>query len=151
MDCELLDADKALEQKPEIAILTKGVSMRPMLREHRDIVIVERVNRKLRVNDVPLYRVAGRKEFVLHRILKVTKDGYIIRGDNLLYKEYDVKDEDIIGVLKAFYRDGKYYDCATSRKYKCYILFNRASFPLRRAWRLHIRPFLSKIKHTVFK
>ena len=151
MEHELLDADKALEQKEEIAILTRGISMRPMLREHRDVVIIERVNRKLRANDVPLYRVAGIKEFVLHRILKVTKDGYIIRGDNLFRKERNVKDEDIIGVLKAFYRDGKYYDCATSKKYKIYVFYIRVSYPFRHAWRFYIRPFLSKIKHTVFK
>ena len=151
MERELLDADKALEQKSEIAILTKGISMRPMLREHRDVVIVERVNRPLKAGDVPLYRVAGREEFVLHRIVKCTKNGYVIRGDNLLSNEYNVKDSDIIGVLKACYRDGVYFDCATSRKYKLYSLYIRLSFPLRKLWRLKVRPILSKIKHTVFK
>ena len=145
------NADEALETEPEVAILTRGISMRPMLREHKDIVIIERVTRKLKKYDVPLYRRPNCDRFVLHRIVKITDNGYVIRGDNLLYNEYDVTDNDIVGVLKAFYRDGKYYNCATSKKYKIYILLNQFCFPFKRTWRLKIKPFLSKIKHSIFK
>ncbi|MBE6732813.1 MAG: hypothetical protein E7561_02315 [Ruminococcaceae bacterium] len=135
-------ADVALKEKSEVAVLTAGISMRPMLREHRDVVIIERVTRPLRANDVPLYRRPNESRLVLHRILKVRRDGgYVIRGDNLLFKEYDVKDEDIVGVLKAFYRDGKYYDCAKSIPYKLYIVYNRATF----VFRLLRRKYLPKI------
>ena len=145
------NADELLEISEEVHVLTSGISMRPMLREHRDIAVVERVNRKLRKNDVPLYRRAGCEKLVLHRILKVTDNGYIIRGDNLYHKEYDVTDEDIVGVLKAFYREGKYYDCATSKIYHIYIILNRLSFPFRYSWIVKIKPFLAKIKHFIFK
>ena len=146
-----INADELLEISEEVHVLTSGISMRPMLREHRDIAVIERVNRKLKKNDVPLYRRAGCDKLVLHRILKVTDNGYVIRGDNLYYKEYDVTDEDIVGVLKAFYREGKYYDCATSKTYHIYIFLNRLSFPFRYAWRFKIKPFLAKIKHLIFK
>ena len=145
------NADIALQSEPEVAILTRGISMRPMLREHKDIVIIERVNRKLKKYDVPLYRRPNCDRFVLHRIVKITDKGYVIRGDNLLFNEYDVTDDDIIGVLKAFYRDGKYYDCATSKAYKAYVIINQLYSPLRRVWRLKIKVFLSKIKHLIFK
>ena len=146
-----INADELLEISEEVHVLTSGISMRPMLREHRDIAVIERVNRKLKKNDVPLYRRAGCDKLVLHRILKVTDNGYVIRGDNLYYKEYDVTDEDIVGVLKAFYREGKYYDCATSKTYHIYIVLNRLGFPFRYLWRLKIKPFLAKIKHLIFK
>ena len=58
MDKALMNADEALKISSEISVLTSGISMEPMLREHRDIAIVERVNRKLKKNDVPLYRRA---------------------------------------------------------------------------------------------
>lgn len=151
-------ADVALKEKSEVAVLTSGISMRPMLREHRDVVIIERVNRPLRVNDVPLYRREGCSRLVLHRILKIRRDGgYVIRGDNLLVNEYDVKDEDIVGVLKAFYRDGKYYDCATSIPYKLYIFYNRATFVFRVLRRKYLPkvlrrlPFLGKAKRAVLE
>ena len=146
---DLLNADEALKENEEVAVLTSGISMEPMLRQHKDIVIIKRVNGRLKRNDVPLYRRAGCDRFILHRILKVTSDGYVIRGDNLYTKEYDVKDGDIIGVLKAFYRDGKYYDCEKSRKYKTYVFFMRVSYPLRYIWKFKLRPFLGKIKRFI--
>lgn len=146
---DLLNADEALRENEEVAVLTSGISMEPMLRQHRDIVIIKRVNGRLKRNDVPLYRRAGCDRFILHRILKATNDGYVIRGDNLYRKEYDVKDGDIIGVLKAFYRDGKYYDCETSRKYKIYVFLMRTSYPFRYFWKFRLRPFLGKIKRFI--
>ncbi len=146
-----LNADELLEISEEVHVLTSGISMRPMLREHRDVAVIERVNRKLKKNDVPLYRRAGCDKLVLHRILKVTDNGYVIRGDNLYQNEYDVTDDDIVGVLKAFYREGKYYDCATSKIYHIYIVLNRLSYPIRYSWRIKIKPFLAKIKHLIFK
>lgn len=143
------EIEKALEQNQEVCSLTVGISMQPMLRQHRDIVVIKRVDGKLKKNDVPLYKRTGRDKLVLHRILKVTNDGYVIRGDNLYTKEYDVKDGDIIGVLKAFYRDGKYYDCEKSRKYKTYVFFMRVSYPLRYIWKFKLRPFLGKIKRFI--
>ena len=145
------EIEKALEQNHEVCSLTVGISMRPMLRQHRDIVIIKRIDRKLKKNDVPLYKRPGRDKLVLHRILKVTENGYVIRGDNLYIKECDVKDGDIIGVLKAFYRDGKYYDCEKSRKYKTYVFFMRVSYPLRYIWKFKLRPFLGKIKRFIKK
>ena len=35
----------------------------------------------------------------------------------------------IVGVMKAFYRDGKYFDCEKSRKYKVYVVLNRMKLP----------------------
>lgn len=142
-------AAEALRENEEISVLTAGTSMRPMLRDHKDMVVIKRKNGRLKKNDVPLYSRTGSKKFILHRILKVTPEGYIIRGDNLYKKEYDIKDENIVGVLKAFYRDGKYIDCEKSRGYKIYVFLNRASYPLRYFWGVLIRPTLGKIKRFI--
>lgn len=147
---EKIDLKQALSERQEVHLLTSGTSMQPMLREHRDIVVIERVNRPLKRNDVPAYTVKPDMPYVLHRILKVTDKGYIIRGDNLFSKEF-VTDSQIIGVLKAFYREGKYIDCAKSKKYKLYVAYIRLSYPAKKLWRFYIRPFLSKIKHTIIK
>ena len=146
---DIYEIEEKLKNDEEVSSLTVGISMEPMLRQHRDIVIIKRVNGRLKRNDVPLYRRAGCDRFILHRILKVTNDGYVIRGDNLYRKEYDVKDGDIIGVLKAFYRDGKYYDCEKSRKYKIYVFLMRTSYPFRYFWKFRLRPFLGKIKRFI--
>ena len=85
--------------------LTKGGSMRPMLREGRDTVFISPVVNRLKKYDVPLYRKG--ESYVLHRIIRVTDDGYVICGDNCLFLEY-VKDETLVGVLSGFRRDDKY-------------------------------------------
>lgn len=146
----LSNVDEVLKTEPEAAVLTRGVSMRPMLREHRDVVIIERINRPLKRWDVPLYRRKKNEPFVLHRIIKITKDGrYVIRGDNTYKLELNVTDDDMIGVLKAFYREGKYYDCATDKGYKVYVFFNQISYPVRWFWVRVIRPMPRRIKRVL--
>ena len=140
-----LHIEEQLALSGEVMVCTSGISMLPMLRNRRDMVVITKVKRPLERHDVPLYRLDSGK-LVLHRILKVTDGGYIIRGDNLYFNEF-VKDEQIIGVLKAFYRSGKYYDCEKSTAYKLYTVYVRVSYPFRRLWKLKIRPVLSRIKH----
>ncbi len=150
-ETELKNAEELLKTQDEVMTRTKGASMRPLLRQGRDIVVIKRPQFPLKAGDVPLYRVREKKELVLHRILKADKDGtYIIRGDNLFLKEY-VKESQIVGVMKAFYRDGRYCDCEKSRKYKLYIILNRASYPLRYLWKCMVRPMLVKVYKKIFK
>lgn len=148
---EYQNIEQALNEKGEIIASTSGISMYPMLRHRRDMVVIEKASGKLKKYDVPLYRLSSGK-LVLHRILKVTDNGYIIRGDNLFHKETNITDDNIIGVLKAFYRNGKYVNCAESKAYRFYIVLVMISYPLRWLWKkLKIRQILSKIKHTIIK
>lgn len=150
-ESELKNAEELLKTQDEVMTRTKGTSMRPLLRQGRDVVVIKRPCFPLKAGDAPLYRVMGKKELVLHRILKVRGDGiYIIRGDNLFRKEY-VKESQIVGVMTAFYREGKYCDCEKSRKYKLYIILNRASYPLRYLWKCMVRPMLAKIYKLIKK
>lgn len=131
----------------EYVSMTSGYSMYPMLKQHRDIVVIKPVTSPLSVYDVPLYKRGGCNKLVLHRIIKINPDGsLVIRGDNTYRKELDVKNEDIVGVLKAFYRKGKYYDCEKSRSYRVYILFMRLSYPVRWVWKTKLRPLLRRVK-----
>ena len=149
LDGDSKSIEEQLAETGEVITSSAGFSMYPMLRNRKDMIVIESVKRTLKPNDVPLYRLASGK-LVLHRILSVKDGVYIIRGDNLFAKEY-IKPEQIIGLLKAFYREGKYYDCATSRKYKIYVLYIRLSYPWRHLWRKGIRPVLSKCKHAVLR
>ncbi len=146
---DLKSVEELLKTQDEVMTRTRGISMRPLLRQGRDIVVIKKPEFPLKPGDAPLYRVKGKKELVLHRILKVKDDGgYIIRGDNLFFKE-NVRREQIVGVMKAFYREGKYCDCEKSRKYKIYVFLNRISYPLRYLWKCGLRPVLGKIKRAI--
>ena len=141
--------ESALAEHGEIMACSSGVSMFPMVRHRKDMVVIEKVNRELKKYDVPVYRLNSGK-IVMHRILEVRPDCYVIRGDNLLHKEY-IKPEQIIGVLKAFYRNGKQVDCATSKGYKFYVFWIMHSYWLRYLWKKIVRPILSKLKHFILK
>ena len=140
----------ALETKGEFVTLIKGISMWPLLRQNKDIVVITKPIGELKEGDVPLYKRCNYDFLVLHRILKVRDNDYVIRGDNTYSLEYVPKDY-VVGVLKGFYRNGKYYDCNECRGYKVYIFFNRITYFPRKLWKRSIRPILSKIKHSVFK
>lgn len=142
---------EALKEKNEAWSLTKGASMRPMLREHKDIVVIERISAELKVGDVVAYPGAN-GTYTLHRIVRIKKNGaLIIRGDNNYFTEFNIKKENIVGILREFYREGKYINCKTDKKYKFYTKYIVLSYPFRFLWKKRLRPILAKIKRSVFK
>lgn len=83
-----------------------GYSMMPLIKQGRDVLVISAVNGRLKRYDIPLYkRDSG--QYVLHRILKVRKNDYVICGDNRCNKEYGITDRHIIGVLSGIIRDGR--------------------------------------------
>ena len=46
-----------------------------------------------------------RKNIKCSLVSSIYEENYVICGDNCLYREYGVTDEDIVGVLTGFYRD----------------------------------------------
>ena len=96
--------EEELERNGILIYTNRGDSMMPLLRENRDLIHIRRVNGRCRKYDVPLYkRDSG--QYVLHRILKVRKNDYVICGDNRWKREYGITDRHILGVLEAVTRD----------------------------------------------
>lgn len=92
----------------EVRFKPRGISMLPFLMEGRDEVILAASPEKLKKGDIPFYR-RDEGGFVLHRIVGIDKDGsYVLCGDNQYHREHGVKQEQIIAVVKAVYRKGKY-------------------------------------------
>lgn len=147
-----LEVTQCLEISNDVPVMTEGVSMRPMLRQHRDVVVIKRVDRPLKKHDVVAYNIPSKDKLVLHRIIKITRDGrYIIRGDNTYRREYGITDDKIVGVMKCFYREGRYCDPEKSFKYKLYVFFMRAFYPARFVWKCKLYPLLAKVKHCLDK
>ena len=112
--------EEQIQQHGSLVYTNVGDSMMPLLREKRDLLIVEkRGAERLKKYDVPLYKRPN-GQYILHRIIKVRKDDYVIVGDNRWQREFGVKDEWIFGVLTAVVRDGKRMD-VTDWKYKLYV------------------------------
>ncbi len=98
-------------------IKVSGTSMYPLVQHRRDSVVL-RAAGELKKGDVPLYRRPEGK-YVLHRIVKVTDEGYGIMGDFETEVEYPVKKDAVVAVAEGFYRKGNYISC-DSLWYKIY-------------------------------
>ena len=106
---------------------TRGVSMEPMLRQNRDLVVIRVPASRLKKYDVALYKRGD--AYVLHRVIEDRGDHYLIRGDNT-YAPENVPDAAVIGVLTGFQRKGKQHE-VTEWGYRLYVHFWQAIFPLR--------------------
>jgi hypothetical protein len=112
--------EEQIEQHGSLIYTNVGDSMLPLMREHRDLLIIEkRPEGRCKKFDIVLYRRPSGKH-ILHRIIKVRKDDYIIAGDNRWEREIGVKDEWIFGVLTGIVRDGKKIDLK-GWKYRLYV------------------------------
>ena len=135
--------EEQLAQNVKLIYTNKGDSMMPLIKQDRDLLIIEPANGRLKKYDVPLYkRDSG--QYVLHRILKVREDDYVICGDNRWVKEYGIQDRHIIGVLTAVVRDGKEIS-VNNWKYKLYVHLWCDMFPIR-AFIVHA---VNKIKRII--
>ncbi len=108
---------------------TEGDSMYPLIVEGKNKVLVTLPEFPLLKGDVPLYKRDGR--YVLHRIVRVTKKGYIISGDNRGHAEKGITDSDIIGVLAGVY-DGDNLLKSTDKEYIKHTKKVLRSYPIRR-------------------
>ena len=119
--------EELLAQDGKLVYKTKGVSMQPMLTENRDLVIIAVPEGRLKPGDVAFYRRG--KDYVLHRVIRVLEDGYLIRGDNTYVLER-VPESAVLGVLTAFNRKGKLHR-VTEPGYRRYVRLWTALYPLR--------------------
>lgn len=104
--------------------------MMPLIKQGRDLLVISRKpEHRLRRFDVPLYK-RDTGQYVLHRIIRVRQNDYVICGDNRVNKEYGITDRHIIGVLTAVIRNGKELS-VNSTKYKLYVYLWYLLFPFR--------------------
>ena len=80
MSNELVNFEELLKRDGSFLYTFKGVSMKPLLNQGKDVVIISSIDRPIKKLDIVLYKVGER--YVLHRVLKIKKDHYVIRGDN---------------------------------------------------------------------
>lgn len=134
--------EEYFEKYDTLTYRNTGISMEPLLKQGRDVFTVEKKkNERFRKYDVVMYRRPPDK-YVLHRIIKVRENDYVILGDNCINKETGITDEDILGVMTSFVRNGKEHK-VTDLSYRMYVqLWCRMAF---------LRIFLKKVKYKLRK
>lgn len=97
--------EELLAEEGVFVSTTSGVSMMPMLRDRRDTIVITPACGRLKKYDVALYRRGD--DYVLHRVVKVLPDSYIICGDNCVTLEKGITDAQVIGKLTEVRRGEK--------------------------------------------
>ena len=130
---------ETLEKNGEVTFISAGRSMLPVIRDRKDAVTLVKPRREIKPGDIVFYQ-RDNGQFILHRVMFVNSDKYVMRGDNQWDNEYNIRRDQIIGVLKCFERNGKIHN-VTDRDYLMYVKL----LPLIRFFRKTYYGFKSKV------
>lgn len=117
--------EREIEERGFCIIKTVGISMEPLLHNRYSSVVLKKIQEPLKANDVVLFVRSGKNgaednNYVLHRIIKIHKNSYIIRGDNCIENEV-VDREQIIGIMTGFFNGDDYVECSSDLQYQKYM------------------------------
>ena len=102
-----IDLEQLLQEGNIIRIRPQGCSMYPLFIPGRDEALIQQTDgTDCHRNDVVLYR-RDQGILVLHRICRVTSDGFYMVGDNQFEVEGPLRPDQLRGRLIAFIHNGK--------------------------------------------
>ncbi len=114
----MMNIEQYLAENGRLIYTNKGRSMLPLLREGRDLFIIEaKRGGRCNVGDAVLFKRGS--DYVLHRVIAVHSGSYDILGDNCINPERGIKEADILGIMTGFVRDGREH----SINEPCYRLY----------------------------
>lgn len=117
----------------EVSIISSGNSMYPLFRDKQDVVCLEQITEEVKKYDMVLYQ-REKGKYVLHRIVGIGADGYILRGDHQYVNEYPITAEQLIAKVGSFQRNGRQVNCEKSICYRIYArVWVNTSFLRRKA------------------
>lgn len=97
-----------LETAGKANLTVTGYSMLPFLKQFRDSVQLEPVTAQLAPGDIALYR-RDSGTYILHRVIRLTPEGYLFCGDNQ-YALEPVRQDQLLARVCSYVRKGKRRD-----------------------------------------
>ncbi len=148
-DRDFVNYEELLQNEGVLIAPNVGKSMMPLLRENYDIMVIKKKGaERCKKYDAVLYKSRGR--YVMHRVIKVRENDYVIVGDNCRVLEYGITDDNILGVLVAVLRGGKRELKCDSFILKLYAHLWCDFFPVR-AFLIFLREKFVKIAKLILK
>ena len=108
------DYQAVLNQTGTLSFVPNGNSMWPFLKHRHQTVIIQKISTTVNKFDVIFFRREN-GDYVLHRVIDVDGDCFIVRGDSQLFTER-VKKDQVFGVMTGFYK-GKKFVSSSDEKY----------------------------------
>ncbi len=138
--------EEELARTGQLIYTCSGTSMLPIIRQHRDLLLLRKPEGRLQKFDIALYKRKN-GQYILHRIMDVREHDYIFCGDNQYSLEYGITDDQILAVLTGLIRDGRELPMDTL-PYRMYVHFWCGCFRLR-APLLRTRRLAGRIKRKL--
>ncbi len=134
--------EEHLNRYGTLLFTNQGSSMRPLIRQGKDAFVIQKKGAgRCKKYDAVLYKCGGK--YILHRILQVREQDYVICGDNCFRREYGITDRNILGVMTEVIRGGKTVK-VTHPGYLLYVHLWCDFFPVRAAL-LRLRGALGRL------
>ena len=130
---ERISKEQFIDENGFLVIHPIGVSMLPMLRGGKDTVELVAPD-AIRLHDVVWYR-RPTGEQVLHRVVGIEGDTFVLCGDAQTVCEHGVRRADILGVMCGFYR-GERYVSVENKWYRAYVALWSCMIFRRMAWKM---------------
>ena len=106
-----------LNKDNELFFTNVGYSMYPLIKEREDILHIVKTD-EFKKGDILLYK-SNVDHYVLHRLLKIKKDQYILAGDYNYFKDQPITKEQILGKLITIKKkDGTLIDLSKDKKFR---------------------------------
>ena len=115
MSTRLDNFKEILEKEGELFYTNVGFSMYPLIKEREDILHIKKSSIYKR-GDIVLY-LSSSDKYVLHRIIKIKKDKYILAGDYNYFLDKPISHSQILGSLVSIKKkDGCVIDLSKDKK-----------------------------------
>ncbi|MBQ9758116.1 MAG: S24/S26 family peptidase [Clostridia bacterium] len=139
--------EEKLKMGGKVTFKPHGISMLPLIRQGKDSVVLEKFDGKVALGDVVFFKRPN-GQFVLHRVIEKSKNGYTLCGDNQWQKERGVREDWIIGTMTGLLRDGVYaeLDCDQYKAYVKRLKYKRVVLLVRHKARRLKEEFFKRIK-----
>lgn len=121
--------EKAIQKYGCAVIVPGGNSMLPLLKPDQCSVWIKKKETYHKYEIVLYRRRDGR--FILHRIVGIEKEGFVLCGDNQTEKEKGIRKEQILGAAEQWEENGKTITSGAFG-YRLYVFFWCRLFFLRR-------------------
>ena len=109
------EVEELLAEGKQVTILVRGNSMRPLLRDGRDKVVLRKANDEdIKKGAVMLFRYRG--SHVMHRVTKIEGDVVVFEGDGNYKLQEVATRKDIVAIVEAIVRpSGRRIECSSRR------------------------------------
>ena len=138
--------EEQIENGKTVVFAPNGTSMLPLIRPNTDKVMLKKAPEQLKKYDIPLY-LRENGQFVLHRVVGLDGDGYVMCGDNQYRREHGITDGQILAVACGVYKGNDFMQF-DGREYMRYCKKQVAKKRIYGGY-MKVRGFAGKIKRKI--